>query len=162
MEGTPLPRESPDNGSRFAMQSGYLRDVVPPDGGVAFGSALGIDLQYDGRNYGHYDASRYQGIRFDAKGSPPRALAVRVSTASTTRRDNGGSCPEYGAAASTNIQVSEGWSEYRVSFDQLRGAACQGADRPFEPDQLTNIQFQVGTGIAGELELFWIDNLTFF
>jgi hypothetical protein len=107
-----------------------------------------------------YDASRYAGIRFWAKGDKPLRVAVQMPATEPTKY--GGTC-----AASACVVNGHGpfgisstaWTEIAIPFSQLKGSEV-----PFQASSIWSIEFGLydDTGTqSGSFDL-WIDDLTFY
>jgi Leucine-rich repeat (LRR) protein len=154
---SPLPPGTPIETSAIPDgRAGSRRGMHTYGTAVGWGAGIGLDLSFDGKTYQRYDASRYQGVRFWARGSAAGGhLRFRVSTASTTASEFGGTCPSsnesvecYAGPTAVLVPLGPDWQEYTVSFEKL--------DHVEERDRLTNIQFMAG----GDFD-FWVDDVSF-
>ena len=127
--------------------------------GTAFtywGAGVGFDLNFDGTTYRHYDARRYAGISFWARGQPGQTITFRVSSESNTAALYGGTCvPNCSGPVGLPLQLGPAWMKYVVPFSEP-ALAADGVLR--ELDRLTNVQFMVH-GVPFD---FWIDDVSFF
>ncbi len=112
---------------------------------------LGIDIVHDGATYGVYDASRYTGVRFYAKGDGP--IIMRVPSTATTYKVYGGTCPSGCMGNGALVGLGATWQLFSVPFSALTGGTG-----PFEQDKLTSIQFFPESPTFD----FWIDDPTFY
>lgn len=120
-----------------------------------WGSGIGFDLDFDGTTYQLYDATRYTGIEFWARGVAGQTFSFRLSSASTTAMAYGGTCiPNCAGPYGLTLTVGPGWSHYTVSFAEL--SALPGT--PPEIDRLTNVQFKSNVSVPFD---FWIDDVRF-
>jgi hypothetical protein len=119
-------------------------------------SALGVDLQLDGATYGTYDASRYTGISFYARGNV--FIDVLVDSAPTTSPSYGGSCSSICTPATSSLQLLPTWTIYRLPFDTF--SSGNSGLTPIDKRTLTHVQFRVASSTLGAD--LWIDDLSFF
>ena len=127
--------------------------------GTAFGlwgAGIGFDLNFDGTTYRHYDARRYAGISFWARGQAGQTITFRVSSESNTAAIYGGTCvPKCSGPGGLRLQVGPTWIKYVVPFSEP-GLVSDGVLR--ELDRLTNVQFMVREAPFD----FWVDDVSFF
>lgn len=140
------------------------------NGFADWGAGVGFDLAFDGQTYGSYDVSAYDGITFWARGDSATVLEVRVSTATTTRAEWGGTCQNEPCPypLSVSLRVDSPWRQYWVPFAYLHNSKQPTV---FEPTQVTNIQFFVpasdqlepwpGSSVPQTFD-FWIDDIRFY
>jgi len=180
--GTPIEVSAlpePRGASKRAMHTFYEADCGAPmpesplNDGVndRWGAGIGLDLAYDGSTYLTYDASAYSGITFWARGSaagdvgsnPARPLEFRVGDASSTSVLYGGTNEKLAVGRRTSIYLTPEWHQYWVPFASLAAkAAVQEPYAPFQPAELTNIQF-FAEFYKDVLRFdFWIDDIAFY
>jgi len=156
---TPL-NPSPEPGTRnLALHTDFNHDVSAADSEGPFFALVGIDLQYNGRKYGHYDASRYVGISFRARGSC-KTVDVRVNTMASTLVNWGGSCESECTPWSHPIEVTDEWTHFEIPFDRF-AQAQDTESHPLDPTILTNIQFQFVSVYTKDPVDLWIDDVVF-
>jgi Leucine-rich repeat (LRR) protein len=134
------------------------REAVHTEGAgfSSWGSGIGFDLNFDGTTYRLYDATRYVGIAFWARGLPGESVTFRVSSESTTAAAYGGTCaPQCGGPFGVALALGPNWINYQVTFAEL-DASSQGL--PVEVDRLTNVQFK--SPLTQPFD-FWIDDVRF-
>ena len=125
------------------------------EGFRVWGSGIGFDLDFDGTTYRLYDATRYAGIEFWARGAAGQTFSFRVSSASSTAMAYGGTCvPNCAGPSGLTLTVGPDWSHYTVPFAEL--SVLPGS--PPEIDRLTNIQFKSNVSVPFD---FWIDDVRF-
>jgi len=122
-----------------------------------WGSGVGFDLNFDGTTYHVYDASRYQGVHFWARGSvAPNTneyFRFRVGTAATTAIKYGGTCgnnaqSECLGPGGVTVELTPEWLAYTVFFKDLGIAGTR--------DRLTNMQFMTRYDFD-----YWVDDVSF-
>jgi internalin A len=124
-------------------------------GFTRWGSGVGFDLRFDGTRYGLYDATRYTGVRFWARGGPGDLVRFRVSSQATTATLYGGTCDAMcSGPAGLALRLGPRWVEYTVLFDELDFATVFKG----ELARLTNIQFKIEPSRAFD---FWVDDVQF-
>jgi len=155
-EGPIKPSLEPGS-SNYALHTDYSHDASA-ESQDALVALVGVDLQYNGKKYGHYDASRYNGISFLARGSS-KSVKVRVNTVESTYVDFAGTCRDACTPWSVPIEVTDTWQRFDVRFDTL----TRDVDAPSSVDTktLTNIQFQFVNSYTKEVVDLWVDDLTF-
>src|SRR6185503_10404728 len=92
-------------------------------GFTSWGAKLGLFLNNAQGVIGVYDASRFHGLRFQARGNVP--LRVALSTIGLRDIEWGGACtPAEGAPCGDYygrlIELSPDWQEYTIPFVELR------------------------------------------
>lgn len=169
--GTPiLPLAIPGGrgASSRAMFSRFVYDDLDAIGSTddPWGAGIGLDLDFDGFTYRTYDASRYDGITFYARGG--RAFTefhLRVNTVDSTSTDYGGSCQEEFCDTYAYYYWNLGleWARFSVLFSELYPYLKNRGLPPFRPDQLTNIQFFFVRFRPPYPDTeIWIDDVSFF
>lgn len=126
--------------------------------GAGIGVTIGPALSDAKRCY--YDASRYAGIRFRAKGSG--TFRFNVGTLANYPVSIGGKCDKAGEncldwPGGTGKLTSE-WKTYELPFCSLK-AAGWGETSPLDPTQLIDLFILLGKGETKEL---WLDDLAFY
>ncbi len=130
-------------------------------GFVTWGAAMGFDFiasRPDGAQL-FYDAGRYDGIQFSARGSHHVRLAMPVP--STVENEYGGTCEAYcNDLHGKLIELDERWREYRVPFRTLWQ---QGWGRPvsFDPHAVSGLRFTFPDRQGSPFD-FQIDNVRFY
>jgi hypothetical protein len=77
---------------------------------------MGLDFAFDGVNYGTYDASAFDGIRFWARSETALKLIVRICTRATKVAEYGGTCPsEPCSPHARELDVGASWVELSCS-----------------------------------------------
>jgi hypothetical protein len=166
--------------STRAMYSSYNYDPPErcadflPDGAMAWGAGIGLDINFDGQKYGLFDASAYDGITFWARTNNGYAntMIVRVGTQQTTLADYGGTCiKEFCNPLGSFVSLTSTWVQYRIPFESLyvhlddRGRLDETPE-PFERDKITNIQFLFdpysNSCVIDNPSALWIDDLSFY
>lgn len=149
--GVPIPVEEIPGGRGESLKA------MRTHGGsfTAWGAGLGVDLAFDGVTYGHYDASRYDGITFWVRGDRGHSFEVRMSDEATTLVDFGGTCESEPCVENTReVAYDAEWTLVWVPFEGLSNYG-----QPLDPSRLTNLQFFVRDNPPFD---FWIDDLSFF
>jgi endoglucanase len=108
-----------------------------------------------------YDASRYTGIAFYARGAPGTTTAVRLKVPDVDTDPDGHVCKECYNDFGVDFQVTAEWTRYEVAFADLKQGSGWGNPRPAAIDlhKLFSLQWQVATR-GGSFDL-WIDDVTF-
>jgi hypothetical protein len=141
------------SGSRQALR--FHGKLADSDGGYA---GLGLSLT---EPKSPYDASRYQGLSFQARRAPGSSAAVRLKLPDVSTDPVGGICAECFNDFGVDFLVTEEWTRYVVSFADLKQGAGWGQPRPaaIDPTRLYSVQWQVSTR-GGAFDI-WIDDVTF-
>lgn len=142
------PTEGGANGSAYAIST-------TGSGFTEWGAGLQVDLNNaGGRN--PYDATAFEGISFQAKGSG--SVRVELVTMAITEPSGGGTCAEncYDAHGFT-IELSADWQEHVIAFGDLTQEGW-GTEAAFAPTELLGINFKVAP--AEQFEL-WLDDVQF-
>lgn len=150
--GTQIPPESgfvPTAGG--AAGSAYAAGTSG-SGFTEWGAGMGFDLNNPeavGMTGGRarYDASRYQGLVFQARGNV--AVRVALETAGVTPADRGGTCTpgtmegqECEDLHGVTLDLTTEWQEYQVPFARLRQGGW-GQAVPFDATAVTAVLFTV-------------------
>jgi endoglucanase len=106
---------------------------------------------------GAYDASRYSGITFWAKG--PAHVRFKVPDAYTA--PGGGFCKDCYNDFGIELALTENWERYTIPFVWLSQQPNWGDPRPeVASNALYGVQWQVGTR-GGSFDV-WVDDISFF
>jgi Leucine-rich repeat (LRR) protein len=120
----------------------------------SYGAGIGLDLNFDGKTYGLYDGSQYDGITFWLRGTTSYEMVVRLNSAETTDSKYGGTAGDYWEGGSEEIlMLRDGWRQHWVPFESL------DVDRT-AASQLTNLQFYCPFR-CGSYD-FWVDDISFY
>lgn len=150
------PEAGGANGSQYALHTS----------GSGF-SEWGAGIQLDFKNAGSgassrepFDASRYQGLSFYAKGSgSPR---VELATPATTDSAGGGSCAE--GCFDTHgkvITLGADWALFTIPFGDLVQEGW-GTEAAFSPAELLGLAFKVSGNADAPADFdFWVDDVRF-
>lgn len=126
--------------------------------GAGFGTALSASLDPPGICL--YDASRYAGVRFRAKGNA--SLRMVIPTRATTFKSAGGDCPDgegcYDQHGRT-IALTSDWQTFETDFCSLTQEGWGGSRSVFDPALMVGVNFHIRSTSAFEVSL---DDLTFF
>jgi len=156
---TPINPSPEPESLNFALHTDFNHDVIAADSEGPLYALVGIDLQYNGQKYGHYDGSRYIGITFRARGTS-KTVDVRVNTVESTFVDFGGTCEEACKPWSYPIDVTDTWTTFEVPFDLFVQANALES-HPIDATGLTNIQFQFVSSYTPDPVDLWIDDVAF-
>jgi endoglucanase len=105
---------------------------------------------------GPYDASRYRGISFWAKG--PARVRFKVPDAYTA--PGGGKCKDCYNDFGIELALTDKWERYTIPFEWLSQQPGWGDPRPeVAADQLYALQWQFGT--RGREFDVWVDDVAF-
>lgn len=110
---------------------------------------------------GPYDASRYTGISFLAKKAPNSVATVRLKVPDANTDPAGRVCSDCYNDFGVTFELTDEWTRYAVTFDQLKQESGWGQPRPdaVSKDKLFSLQWQVATP-GGEFD-FWLDDIKF-
>jgi len=151
------PAGTPIETSLIPERRGASTRAMHTDGTLftSWGAGIGFDLNFDGTTYRLYDATRYTGISFWARGQPGEGLTFRVSTESTTAAIYGGTCvPNCGGPTGVSLLLGPNWVQYVVPFTEP-SLVTDGVTSQL--DRLTNVQFKTRTYPFD----FWVDDVSF-
>ncbi len=155
--------QSPAPGTPFIPATGGATDspycAATAGGGFTdWGAKLGVYLHNErDAQAGVYDASRYTGIRFQARGTG--RVTVRVLTEAVRGESVGGACVEAGGGCfdyhGLAYSLTPDWREYSMAFADM---AQEGWGRviAFDPAGVVAIDFTAG---ANQEFDFAVDNL---
>ena len=129
-------------------------------------AGLAVDLNSDGDKPKPYDASKFKGISFIARGvSGTKELDLRfgLSTPATIAKDDGGECTggdskcddSFGA----DITLEKDWQKFDIPFAMLAQEGW-GDKAEFDPKEIVGLTWSVPEG--GTAFDFAIDNLGFY
>ncbi len=139
-----------------ALGSDYSAHMTGTDFS-SWGAALGVRFDVVGANTCAYDASRYQGIAFYARGSG--MVTISIITASTVPVASGGTCEtgcfDYYAG---HVSLSSTWTRYQLAWSDLRQTGW-GTPTTFDPGEIMATEWAFGTGVSFEID---VDDLQFF
>ena len=112
---------------------------------------------------GKYDASRFAGIVFKAKGNVP--FTVSLETVGVTPTTSGGTCvpstkegEECEDLHGTKIDPTSDWKEYTVEFGKLRQGGW-GKKVPFAATDVTAVLFQTDMDVSFDIA---VDDVRFY
>jgi endoglucanase len=152
--GTYAMTEGGANGSGFAAR---FSGVISKNGSPLY-AGLGFNW-VDPKE--KYDASKYGGISFWAKKAPGTYGKIRIKIPDVNTDPQGGVCTECFNDFGADIELTETWTEYVITWDVARQLQYWGKPTPpkIDPKQLYGFQIQVNK--AGEKYDVWIDDITF-
>lgn len=161
-----LPLAIPVNtgrAGRAMFSSHHYPNPGGPQAPQSWGAGIGVDLAYDGKNYGTYDASGMSGISFWVRSDIYKYYEVRINTTDTTPMRYGGSCPrDYCGRFARGLRFKSQWTQEVVSYRDIVGVSDTGELIDFHPERLTNIQFffviYPTDSYDGQI---WLDDLRF-
>ena len=151
-------------GSSFKPTAGGAEDskyaAATKGKGYKSYAGMGFDLNNDGKTIKVYDASKFKGISFLAKGNVD--LRVGISTSATVSKDGGGTCSA-GAdkcddTHGVDITVEKDWAKYDIPFAKIKQTGW-GEAAEFDPKTLLGISFSVPENASFD---FAIDNIGFY
>ncbi|MCK9523124.1 MAG: hypothetical protein M0R76_08770 [Proteobacteria bacterium] len=143
--------------SKFALRMVGKTAAGPGDVYVGMGFAF---AQAEGATY---DASKYKGITFVArKGHADAVSAVRISLPDANTDPVGGICAECHNNFGTTVRLTEDWTQYVVSFDDLRQATGWGDPRPEKVEVTALVGLQVQVALPNQNVDVWIDDIRFY
>ncbi|HEY5948947.1 MAG TPA: hypothetical protein VIV40_25825 [Kofleriaceae bacterium] len=149
------------NGSAFAA-------ATSGTGFTVWGAGMGFDLNNPEAvgmtgPRAQYDASRFKGIAFMAKGNVP--ITVSLEVVGVTPMDRGGTCvpsttmgEECDDLHGTLIDLTSDWKEYAVEFTKLRQGGW-GKAVPFAATDVTAVLFQADMDVSFD---FAVDDVGFY
>ncbi|HTA90020.1 MAG TPA: hypothetical protein VK745_10605 [Polyangiaceae bacterium] len=150
---------------------------------TAWGSALAAELS----NGCPFDASKYGGITFYAKGTSTvfegtNKLLVLVGNPEYIPTENGGFCndspslmppdPNCYARQRATIDLTPDWKQYTIAWGDLQAPSYLPTEAPFGPDRVRDIVFNASGPSGGTMNAagqpfasasfdIWIDELAF-
>lgn len=149
---SPKPFVMAEGGAEGSKYAARVTGKVAPTGDSAY-VGMGFSIS-DPR--GLYDASKYQGISFWAKG-PGK---VRFKTPDVNTDPAGDRCDDCYNDFGVDIYLSEKWTRYTVPFDKLQQQPGWGDRAPsVSKDKLFAVQWQFNTNDANYD--IWVDQVAF-
>jgi hypothetical protein len=153
--GVPIPTSSIPGGRGKSTRAIHTYGT----GFVSWGVGVGLDFNFDGVNYGSFDASELDGISFWARSDTPQRLLSRIGTRATTVAAYGGTCREEPCGPhGLEVAVNASWAEYKLAFKDLRQTGYWREPAEFLRNELTNLQFMPRSQPFD----FWIDDVRFY
>jgi hypothetical protein len=137
-------------------------------GFTEWGAGMGFDLNNpeavgEVGPRGMYDASRFRGIAFKAKGNV--AMRISVETVGVAPTDRGGGCTpsevmgmECDDLHGKDLALTAEWDEYLVEFAQMRQGGW-GLAVPFAATDVTAVLFQVEANLEFDIS---VDDVRFY
>ncbi len=125
-------------------------------GDDAWGATMNVALN----NWQAYDGSKYAGLRFWAKAGAGSTSNVRIRISDGQTVPEGGLCKQCWNDFGKDLQLTNEWKEYTVSFAEL--AQQQGWGEPYphlDASRLWSVQWAVGE--KGKDFDVWVDNVEF-
>lgn len=123
--------------------------------------ALALAIQRASGKSCWYDASRYSGLRFRARGTG--TVRVMIATVGNTPTLEGGTCERPGDACydwpGSALTVTDDWRDFELPFCMLTPQGFGGQVAPLEPGEIVGVHFRVPPGQDTE---FWLDDLAFY
>jgi endoglucanase len=108
-----------------------------------------------------YDAAKYGGIAFWAKSAPGKYNQIRVKIPDLNTDPQGGVCEECYNDFGMDIELSETWTEYVVTWEAAKQMPYWGKPKPPKIDATKLYGFQVQVNKAGQEFDLCIDDITF-
>lgn len=127
-----------------------------------WGAGIGFHFNEAGSDLCAYNAAAYSGIKFWAKTSAPMKAMVQIpaTTAKATATDDAtcvAMCNDHFYLA---VPASAAWTEYTIDFAAATfKQEGWGTAATFDKSKLIGVQFQVGMGVAFDVE---VDGITFY
>jgi hypothetical protein len=166
--GTQMPP-----GSGFTTTSGgadgsAFAAATSGSGFTVWGAGMGFDLNNPSAvgitgPRAQYDASKFAGIVFKAKGNVP--ITVSLEVVGVTPTDRGGTCTpsttkgeECDDLHGTLIDLTSDWKEYVIAFDQLRQGGW-GKKVSFAATDVTAVLFQTDKDVSFDIA---VDDVRFY
>jgi len=123
-------------------------------------AGLAVDFNNDGKTKKAYDASKFKGITFLAKGNVD--LRIGFSTVATAPKDDGGSCTagedKCDDSFGVNITTDKEWGKFDIPFAKLKQEGW-GAKATWDAKTLLGLTFSVPENASFD---FAIDDVGFF
>jgi hypothetical protein len=172
------------------VQQPTAAEILPEPGGLSqagfalhirgegfseWGSGFTASLSNSGAGQCLFDASKYAGLTFWAKGEigPDPTVTVPAYDAGkllllVIEKDivplaEGGNCPAADGGCwdshRTRFELSDCWQRYSVRFEDLLQAGFGFSGGDLDLNELLNVNFEVGRGNRYDV---WIDDLSFF
>jgi endoglucanase len=108
-----------------------------------------------------YDASKYGGIAFWAKKAPSTYGKLRLKIPDVNTDPQGGVCKECYNDFGMDIDLTEAWTEYVVTWDTAKQMPYWGNPTPEKITPSKIYGFQVQVTRANEQYDVWVDDITF-
>jgi len=108
-----------------------------------------------------YDASKYGGIAFFAKKGPGTYGKIRVKIPDINTDPQGGVCEECFNDFGADIELTEAWTEYVVTWENAKQLAYWGKPTPPKIEASKIYGFQIQVNKAGQQYDVCIDDITF-
>ena len=160
-------------GSGFTATSGgadgsAFAAATSGSGFTVWGAGMGFDLNNPSAvgmtgSRAQYDASRFTGIVFKAKGNVP--VRVSLEVVGVTPTDRGGTCmpsttmgEECDDLHGTLVDLTSDWKEYAVEFGKLRQGGW-GRAVPFAATDVTAVLFQTDKDVSFDIA---VDDVRFY
>ena len=110
---------------------------------------------------GQYDASKYGGIAFWAKKGPDKYGKIRIKIPDVDTDPDGGVCTECFNDFGIDLELTDTWTEYVVTWDIAKQMPYWGKPNPEKIDPKTLYSFQIQVNKAGQEYDIWIDDISF-
>jgi len=122
---------------------------------AAWGSLVGASFV----EQGVYDASKYSGISFKAKVGPKSTKNIRFQVGDVNTHPDGGVCKNCWNHFGKDLQLTDDWKEYRISFAELQQQPGWGDRFPaLTPTKLIAFYWAISPAKSFDL---WIDDIRF-
>jgi endoglucanase len=163
--GSSITPKAGAEGGKFTMSPGGANKSqygANMKGKVAVGDIVyaGMGLNFVDPK-GPYDASKFKGVSFWAKKGPGSTGKVRLKVPDTNTDPEGKVCTACFNDFGKELSLSDEWTKYTVSYDEMRQLSGWGAPRPASvlAQKLYGLQWQVNQpGAAFDI---WIDDVEF-
>jgi hypothetical protein len=123
-------------------------------------AGMGFDLNNDGKTVKAYDASKFKGISFLAKGDVD--LRVGISTTATVNEKDGGGCTagddKCDDTHGVDITTDKEWGKFDIPFAKIKQEGW-GQAAEFDPKTVLSVTFTVPENASFD---FAIDDVGFF
>ena len=166
--GTQMPPGSGFTATAGGADGSAFAAATSGSGFKVWGAGMGFDLNNPAAvgmtgPRGQYDASRFTGIVFKAKGNAP--ITVSLEVVGVTPADRGGTCvpstkmgEECDDLHGTLVDLTSDWKEYTVEFGKLRQGGW-GKKVPFAATDVTAVLFQVNKDVSFDIA---VDDVRFY
>jgi hypothetical protein len=166
--GTQMPPSSGFTTATGGADGSAFAAATSGSGFTVWGAGMGFDLNNPEAvgmtgPRAQYDASRFTGIAFKAKGNVP--ITVSLEVVGVTPTDRGGTCvpsmtmgEECDDLHGTLVDLTPDWKEYAIEFGKLRQGGW-GKKVPFAATDLTAVLFQVDMDMSFD---FAVDDVGFY
>ncbi len=150
----PSPFAATPGGANSSLYAAQLAST----GATSFGAGLGFNLQVEGQQLIGFDASRYTGVEFDARGNISVAVTLRqenlVPLASLGTCQVG--CEDFWGRS---LALTEVWQRYQIPFSTMTQAGFSMVSTPLDLTNLFSVQFQANGTDDFEIA---VDNIGFY